>query len=598
MSTKITVLVVGALTLLSATSWLVTTRLLYASAEEAAVERQEANMRVAWDVLHRYGTRFSAQADQLYVDSRPLKGFNEPVDRVKALVNGSATIFAGDLRIATNVIGPDGKRMLGTRLTSDAVRQAVLVEGRPYRGRADIAGRSYFTAYDPIRDAGGHVIGILYVGIPADVFLAQVHGVGVRVALAALLVTVAAALAALAASRRLFGPLASMCDAMDRLAHGDYEIALPASGRRDEIGTIGEALRHFRQAAIDKAAAEADQRIAMETLATRLQGLAAGDLTGRIGAECPAAYDQLRTDFNAAVAGLAEALHAVTLSAESIHRGASEISQASDDLAQRTERQAGSLAETASAMGGITGSIRETAGIAGEANQAVGAMHAEIDESSAAAARAMTAMQAIEGSAHEIAQIIAVIDGIAFQTNLLALNAGVEAARAGESGRGFAVVASEVRALAQRSAEAARDVKARISSSTTHVGEGVALVGRTRDTLAQAVARIGTINTLVADMAAAAGRQSSGVEQISAAVSEIDAVTQQNAAMVEEATAAARSLTNEAEALAQQVARFTLDGRREAGRPVPVAARRAAAPRRRAAGGAQAAALAEDWTGF
>ena len=222
-------------------------------------------------------------------------------------------------------------------------------------------------------------------------------------------------------------------------------------------------------------------------------------------------------------------------------------------------------------------------------------------------------MSGIERSSAEISEIITVIDGIAFQTNLLALNAGVEAARAGDAGKGFAVVASEVRALAQRSAEAAKDVKTRIMASSEQVDVGVELVSETGKALQRIIGRIGEISTLVSTIASSAEQQSTGLQQVNTAVAEMDGVTQQNAAMVEQSTAAARSLSEEAGELASQIARFKIGGNEpsqsaptavhklqaraaSAGRRIATTARRAPA---RGGGGSAAMAVAEDdWSQF
>ena len=255
---------------------------------------------------------------------------------------------------------------------------------------------------------------------------------------------------------------------------------------------------------------------------------------------------------------VAEVLSAVSEATAGINNGASDIRQASDDLSQRTEQQAASLEETAAAMDEITGTVRETAAGANRANTVVGETRIEAEHSGEVVRRAVEAMNGIERASAEIGEIISVIDGIAFQTNLLALNAGVEAARAGDAGKGFAVVASEVRALAQRSADAAKDVKAKIMASSEQVEVGVELVSETGKALQRIIGRIGEISTLVGTIAASAEQQSTGLQQVNTAVSEMDGVTQQNAAMVEEATAAARSLAEEADELARQIARFTL----------------------------------------
>ncbi|MBA3878891.1 MAG: methyl-accepting chemotaxis protein [Sphingobium sp.] len=379
--------------------------------------------------------------------------------------------------------------------------------------------------------------------------------------------------------RRALTPLAATADAMQRMAGGDFDAVVPGAGRRDEIGTMAAAFEVFRGASRAQAESEAKQRAVVEELARAMDALAAGDMTYRIETPLAPEYESLRTGFNNSIEGLGEILTSVSDTASSVHSGASEIRAASDDLALRTEQQAASLEETAAAMNQVTAMVRDTAKGAADVNRSIDEAHREASEGGAVVKRAVSAMGAIEKSANEITQIINVIDGIAFQTNLLALNAGVEAARAGDAGKGFAVVANEVRALAQRSADAAKDIKALITTSAEQVSTGVALVGETGTLLDRMVARVGDISAMITTIADSAETQATNLQQVNGAVGEMDKMTQQNAAMVEESTAAARSLASEAEALADVVARFKLGGEAPARRAV---APTRLAPRRKA----------------
>ncbi|WP_425441104.1 methyl-accepting chemotaxis protein, partial [Sphingomonas rubra] len=262
-----------------------------------------------------------------------------------------------------------------------------------------------------------------------------------------------------------------------------------------------------------QAAGEAQQKV-VGSLGEGLARLATSDLSHRIETPFPADYGQLRGDFNRAMDAVAEVLTAVSQATSGINNGASDIRQASDDLSQRTEQQAASLEETAAAMDEITGTVRETAAGASRANAVVGQARTEAEQSGDVVRRAVDAMSGIERASAEISEIISVIDGIAFQTNLLALNAGVEAARAGDAGKGFAVVASEVRALAQRSADAAKDVKAKIMASSEQVEVGVELVSETGKALQRIIARISEISTLVGSIASSAEQQATGLQQV------------------------------------------------------------------------------------
>ena len=326
-------------------------------------------------------------------------------------------------------------------------------------------------------------------------------------------------------------------------------------------------------------AEQVGRRAVIERCETVFARMAKGDLTATLDG-VPAEYQALADSFEAMRAQMCATLGVVTRAGQQIRVGSGDISQASDDLSQRTEQQAASLEETAAAMDQITATVRQTADGASQANRIVGETRAEAEESGEIVRRAVEAMGGIERSSAEISEIITVIDGISFQTNLLALNAGVEAARAGEAGKGFAVVASEVRALAQRSADAAKDVKVRVMASSDQVGAGVELVNEAGDALQRIIARIGEISELVSRIAVSAGQQSVGLQQVNTAVSEMDNVTQRNAAMVEQATAAARTLAQEAEVLANEVARFRLDDAGTAsGNPVHRLQQRLAAAR-------------------
>ena len=404
-------------------------------------------------------------------------------------------------------------------------------------------------------------------------------------------------------SKGIAAPVLRMTGYMRKLQGGENNIEIPEAGRKDEIGQMGVAVLAFRDAALDKirleqealanrsqseidrANAEAEKaRIAEEdavAIGALAQGLAAisnGDLTHRMTAQVAPRAEQLKTDFNSAVAQLQDAMSVVVTNVAAIRSGSGEISQAADDLSRRTEQQAASLEETAAALDEITATVNRTASGARQASDTVQAAKGDAETSGNVVRDAVSAMGAIEKSAQEISQIIGVIDEIAFQTNLLALNAGVEAARAGDAGRGFAVVASEVRALAQRSADAAKEIKVLISASTTQVNTGVSLVGQTGEALQRIVSRVAEIDGLVSEIAASAQEQATGLQQVNTAVNQMDQVTQQNAAMVEQSTAASHSLSQEAESLAGSVARFKI-GSPSVARSAP----RAAAPAPRAA---------------
>lgn len=402
-----------------------------------------------------------------------------------------------------------------------------------------------------------------------------------------LLASAVAALLGIWIARGVIKPIVRVSGAIRTIAEGDLTAAIVDADRNDEVGDIGKSLDALREklglaAGLEQErhqASEAQRRI-VEALSVGLRALSSGNLTQSIDVEF-GDHETLRQDFNQTVGRLSETISMVVETSESIRSRAREISQSSEDLSTRTETQAATLEETAAALDELTASIRSAAEGAKEVEGIVRSARNEAEESGKVVQGAVNAMTEIERSSDQISQIIGVIDDIAFQTNLLALNAGVEAARAGDAGKGFAVVASEVRALAQRSSGAAKEIKSLISASTQHVGRGVEQVGRAGDALANIVNRVGHISTLVSNIAAAATEQSTGLAEINVGVAQLDQVTQQNAAMVEESTAASQSMSQEAAGLSELVAQFQLgrftsakiDG---SGRPVvqPIGKRR------------------------
>ncbi len=302
--------------------------------------------------------------------------------------------------------------------------------------------------------------------------------------------------------------------------------------------------------------AETTQAELVDTLAHTLSRLSDGDLTARIEGQRTGTHKTVQDDYNAAVESLRSTLDQVLQSVQSIRSGSDEIAGASDDLSRRTEQQAASLEQTAAALDEITATVQRSSAGAQQAAGVATTTRAEAEQSGLVVREAVAAMGEIQKSSNEISQIIGVIDEIAFQTNLLALNAGVEAARAGDAGRGFAVVAQEVRALAQRSAEAAKEIKVLISSSTAQVAKGVRLVDDTGVALASISGRVAEMDALITEIAGSSREQSTALSEVNSAINQMDQVTQQNAAMVEEATAAASSLRSETSQLASLVQRF------------------------------------------
>lgn len=433
----------------------------------------------------------------------------------------------------------------------------------------------------------------------------------------------------------LVRPIQQMSATMNVLANGDLGASVEGTDRRDEVGAMAKAVQVFKdnglraraleeEAASTRSASEAERlrvaelererakQMAQATtgLAEGLKHLSGGDLTFRLNEPFASEFEALRSDFNAAVGQLAESLRSVANATGSIDNGAREISQGAEDLSKRTEQQAASLEETAAALDQITTNVANSSKRTEEARHVAIEANKSARRSGEVVSNAVNAMQRIEQSSNQISSIIGVIDEIAFQTNLLALNAGVEAARAGEAGKGFAVVAQEVRELAQRSAQAAKEIKDLIRNSVDEVSTGVKLVEETGQALKIIEEQVVTINTQLDAIATSAKEQSVGLAEVNTAVNQMDQVTQQNAAMVEESTAASAALAGEVKRLREIISDFRVGS--EAGmqhgrptvakaehQPVSSPARRMLAKVAGAVGlGGGAAATAESWEEF
>ncbi len=475
-----------------------------------------------------------------------------------------------------------------TYLTPEEARSAI--DGRSFQKIVSDGGKNFAVTAFPLQDFSGRKIGLLELVDDVSAIVSQGR--------TTLLVTIMGSALIAALSLVLFvmfaislsRPIRSLTLTMRRLASGDLQSPIEGQGRSDEIGAMAAAVQVFKDnaAALEQATADRErveassdaerrrneaerqglarqQEAVVQALAASLERLSDGDLTSQIDAAFAPEYEKLKHDFNKAVARLRQTMKVIAETTQGIKSGTGEIAQASDDLSRRTEQQAASLEETAAALDEITATVRKSAEGASHARQVVAAADDDAKKSAVVVREAVHAMDGIAKSAQQISQIIGVIDEIAFQTNLLALNAGVEAARAGDAGRGFAVVASEVRALAQRSAEAAKEIKGLISASTAQVDHGVKLVAETGKALERIMAQVNDINVVVSEIATGAREQATGLAEVNTAINQMDQVTQQNAAMVEQSTAASHSLSQETEQLSSLIGQFQVGSDQNAG---------------------------------
>ncbi|MCQ1854754.1 methyl-accepting chemotaxis protein [Neorhizobium galegae] len=453
------------------------------------------------------------------------------------------------------------------------------------RRYADIGGKHYAVEAVPLLDFSGTKVGVLEIASDITPLVTASETALWMTALGTVIVSILSLIGFLIFARSLGGTVRRLTVTMAKLAAGDLSAKVEGQERQDEIGAMARAVQVFkasaeenvrlehqaseareaqehqrqRQSAIDSAKGE-DLRAFVHAIEEGFNRLAGGDLTVRMDGAVAAEFEPIRAKFNSSVGNLEEAIGSVVGAVGTIRAGLQEISIASNDLAKRTEQQAASLEETVAALGQVTSAVNDSAGGASRAQGVASLAQQKAQRGGEIVASAVAAMAAIEGSAEQISRIIGVIDDIAFQTNLLALNAGVEAARAGEAGRGFAVVAQEVRGLAQRSADAAKEIKTLISTSSAQVKQGVELVTASGKSLDDIVGEVAQMSTFVNTISSSTSEQAMSLREVAASADQMDKVTQQNAAMVEETTAAAQSLTQETDSLADMMARFKTNG--------------------------------------
>ncbi|WP_306393683.1 methyl-accepting chemotaxis protein [Telluria beijingensis] len=568
------------------------------------------------------------QVPTLSVAGQPLNlDFSTP-DAFTERTGGNATIFAASgedfVRVSTSVKKENGERAVGTALDKASPAYPALRAGRSYVGLTTLFGKQFITQYEPVRDAGGRVVGALYVGvdITTDIAALKERIRAVKVGTTGYFYVLSAAPGKSygdlivhpgkegenildsksadgrafvkemlenkegtirydwqnpgeAAAREKFAAYSTMKDWNWVIAGGTYldEITAAATELRNRfillglvaLGALATLLYFLVRATVTRPLAE------VQAVATRI---ADGDLTAQVTPRRDDEIGRLTGAINEIGARLSTVVGQVRDGAEHIATASQEISSGNLDLCSRTEEQAASLATTASSMDQLTTTVRQNADNARQADQLARSASEVAQKGGGTVAQVVARMDSIAQASGKISDIIGVIDGIAFQTNILALNAAVEAARAGEQGRGFAVVASEVRSLAQRSAAAAKEIKTLIEASNSEVAAGGRLVADAGATMQEVLDSVQRVTDIMSEISSASQEQTQGIEEINRSVVEMDTVTQQNAALVEEASAAAQAMHEQADALARSVRQFRLADER--------AAASLAAPSRRA----------------
>ena len=547
--------------------------------EHAATERGEKSVeRAQKDAALRVGQLRYGSGDYFWINDLSPRMIMHPI---KPELNGQELSEAKD---------PSRKRLFVEFVNTVKAQGTGFVSYEwPKPGAAAPQPKlSYVAGFKP----WGWVVG---TGIYIDDLNEQVWLSTRRSTVIGAIIVLALGVLTIVSARRMSALLKSMTAAMGELAAGNFTVVLPGLGRHDELGNIAAAVEAFKLKAIEKAhneseeaalrrqheadeaerrrmaeqalqakaaeerakAAEEQTRI-VHALADALQHLSAGDLTVRLDDGFSQTYRQIKDDFNSALAHLQETVGAIAAAAREVTSASMEIAGSTTELSQRTEEQAATLEQTTASMEQIATTVKKNADNAQNASRFAGSTSDVAGRSGRVIDDAVNAMSRIEESSRKISDIIGVIDEIARQTNLLALNAAVEAARAGDAGRGFAVVASEVRALAQRSAQAAKDIKALITGSTGEIKDGVELVNRAGGALNEIVGSIKKVADIVAEIAGASAEQASGIEQINKALVSMDEITQQNSAVVEENAATAKTLEQQSLAMNERISFFQL----------------------------------------
>ncbi len=517
--------------------------LMHAEMLRQAGIRADTNMRVAWEVLHNRGKDIRVADGAMFAGDYKINDSVEVVDRVKALVGGTATIFMGDKRISTNVIGADGKRAIGTQLARGEVFDSVLVNGKPFRGEADILGSRYSTAYDPIKSASGQVIGVLYVGLKQSELLDSVAGIRNLIILVAFVVSLISVITGFVFMRLRMRPLGAITGVVGRLRANDLAVEVPVQDRSDEIGTLARAIQAFKEGMIEAGRVAETQHREEETRAERAK---------RIEALCQA-FDATSTK---AVRAVAEAASQMQSSSEAMGATAEETTRQASSVTAASEQASANVQTVASAAEELAGSIGEISRQVAQASQIASAAVTEAEQTN-------VKVQGLAQAANKIGEVVALITDIAEQTNLLALNATIEAARAGDAGKGFAVVASEVKNLANQTAKATDEIGTQIAGIQSATQDAVSAI----ESITKTISRINEVNSGVASAVEEQGaatqeiarnveQAAAGTQEVSSNIGGVSAAANETGTAASQIHRAAGELSRQAETLRVEVDKF------------------------------------------
>ncbi len=502
LAAKLTILSIAGLMILALALTVTTVTTLRSEIGAEAATRLEQAMTSAHVILEQKGSQFSIRDGALYLDNVRLNDANALVDMVRSLNGGVATIFQGDKRVATNVKKPDGSRAVGTTLARGPVYDSIFTKKQSYRGEAEILGESYFTAYDPLFDQTGAVVGILFVGLKKSDTLRVLDTVVAETVPLAIGITLVMALAMLVMVRRQFAILDRVRSVMMVLADGRYDATVPGLDRADEIGAMARTVEVFKQKGIENERMRVEQE--RERDASTAAKIAALETMARTVEE----------ETRAAVDRVAERSGAMDTNARAMAASAEQVATDSQSVAAAAEQALGNAQAVASATEQLTASIHEISGQVAFASR----IAREAVDGGRSTEEAVTALSNAIGHIGEVATFI---QNIASQTNLLALNATIEAARAGETGKGFAVVASEVKNLANQTAKSAEEITRQISELQSMTGMAVNAVQGIGKTISEIDAVASTIAAAMEEQGAATQEISRNVAQTAAAAREV-----------------------------------------------------------------------------